>query len=109
MFIYSLKIIVDCEWDEWQVGECDKSCGGGLLTKTRVPKVDKAHGGKECTGPSSVTESCNVQECPGKFNVTFTLVKGIINYAFRDKARAYYFNLQFDGSSYCLHILFSPL
>ena len=75
MSIYSLNIIVDCEWDEWQVEECDKSCGGGLFTKTRVPKVDKANGGKECTGHSNVTESCNVQECPGNFIVTFYTCK----------------------------------
>ena len=62
-----MKILVDCEWDEWQVGECDKVCGGGLLTKTRVSKMDEKHGGKACTGHSSVTESCNVHECPGTF------------------------------------------
>ena len=60
-------MLVDCEWDEWQVGECDKACGGGFLTKTRVAKVDEKHGGKACTGHPSVTESCNVHECPGTF------------------------------------------
>ena len=62
-------MLVDCEWDEWQVGECDKACGGGLFTKTRVPKIDEKHGGKVCTGHRSVTESCNVHECPGTFTV----------------------------------------
>merc|ERR1712080_222984 len=56
---------IDCEWGDWQVGDCDKSCGGGLLTKTRVPEVAEQYGGEECTGQSSVTESCNIQECPG--------------------------------------------
>jgi hypothetical protein len=70
MSISFIKMIVDCEWDEWQVEECDKTCGGGLFTKTRVPKVDEQHGGEACTGHSSVTESCNVQECPGKFIVS---------------------------------------
>ena len=64
-----IKMLVDCEWDEWQVGECDKLCGGGLLTKTRVPKGDEKHGGKACTGHPSVTESCNTHECPGTFLV----------------------------------------
>ena len=66
-----MKIVVDCEWDDWQVEACDKSCGGGLLKKTREPKMAEQHGGEECTGHSSVTESCNIQECPGKFMVIF--------------------------------------
>ena len=64
------SIVVDCDWDDWQVGECDKSCGGGLFTKNRVPKVDEQYGGEACTGRSTVTESCNIQECPGKFIVS---------------------------------------
>ena len=69
LIIYYLTIFtaVDCEWDVWNMGECDKSCGGGFRTNTRVPKVDEQHGGEKCTGASNVTESCNIQECPGKF------------------------------------------
>ena len=61
-----MNFIVHCEWDEWQVGECSKSCGGGNMTKTREEKVSADHGGKECEGLAAITESCNVQECPGK-------------------------------------------
>ena len=61
--------VVDCEWDEWMIGECSKTCGGGLLTKSRKLKVDEARGGLECTGDPVVSESCNVQECPGKYIV----------------------------------------
>ena len=57
-------IIVDCEWDEWNIGECDKSCGGGIRTNTRVLKVNEQHGGVKCSGASNVSESCNIQECP---------------------------------------------
>ena len=66
MIYFILRFVVDCLWDEWKIGMCDKSCGGGTRTDIRVPKVDVEHGGQECTGPSTVTESCNVQECPGK-------------------------------------------
>ena len=45
------------------------TCGGGNRTKTRTEKVSSAFGGEECEGLSSITESCNVQECPGKRNV----------------------------------------
>merc|ERR1719400_2172731 len=26
---------IHCEWDEWVVEECSKSCGGGMQTQTR--------------------------------------------------------------------------
>ena len=55
-------------WDNWKVGPCTKSCGGGILRKTREEKVSAANGGNKCEGLDDVTESCNVQECPGKSN-----------------------------------------
>ena len=68
--IYSISsFVVDCLWNEWQIGVCDKSCGGGSRTDTRERKVDVEHGGQECTGDSTLTESCNVHECPGKLVV----------------------------------------
>ena len=57
--------LVHCEWEEWQIGECSKSCGGGVVTKTRTKKTLAAHGGEECEGETEISESCNVQECPG--------------------------------------------
>jgi hypothetical protein len=66
---------VHCQWDEWKVGECSKTCGGGLKTNTRQPSVTANHGGQECSGSSKVTESCNIQECPGTkciLNIVYT-------------------------------------
>ena len=57
--------VVHCEWNDWMLGECSLTCGGGMLTKTRKEKVTALHGGEECPGPSTIEESCNVQECPG--------------------------------------------
>ena len=59
-------IAVDCEWDEWNVGECSKACGGGERTNTRDKKVEASNGGEECSESAIVTESCNIDECPGK-------------------------------------------
>ena len=39
-------ILVNCEWDEWNEGECSKQCGGGKRTNTRAPRVNAAYGGK---------------------------------------------------------------
>ena len=58
-------IVVDCVWEEWIVGECSRTCGGGIQTNTRKPSTTSAHGGKECSGSSNITKSCNTQDCPG--------------------------------------------
>ena len=55
---------IDCEWNEWQIDGCSKTCGGGITSKTRTKKVEEAHGGN-CEGESTISESCNTQECPG--------------------------------------------
>ena len=61
--------LVHCKWDAWEVGECSVTCGGGNRTKTRTEKVSSSFGGEECEGLSSITETCNVQECPGTITV----------------------------------------
>ena len=58
--------IVHCEWNDWIIGECSKSCGGGTRVDTRTVKVEAKHGGDTCPGPTSIEKSCNVQECPGE-------------------------------------------
>ena len=56
---------VHCQWGDWIFGECSQSCGGGSRTRTRTQKVLAQNGGEECTGPASMDESCNVQNCQG--------------------------------------------
>lgn len=55
---------IHCEWNDWVIGECSQTCGGGVRTNTRTEKVSANHGGKACPGVSSLEESCNVNECP---------------------------------------------
>jgi hypothetical protein len=57
--------IVHCEWNDWTIGACTKSCGGGTRTNNRTIKVSEEHGGNKCNGTASVEEICNSQECPG--------------------------------------------
>ena len=75
MFPYKIKydkltlitsFVVDCVWDKWQVGESSKSCDGGERKISRERKVEAINGGQDCIGPSNITESCNVEGCPGR-------------------------------------------
>ena len=59
---------VNCEWGDWIIGDCSQTCGGGNRTDVRTEKNSATHGGEQCTGPTSITESCNVQECPGRLH-----------------------------------------
>ena len=63
---YSMYNSVDCEWGQFEIGECSQTCGGGMRTNTRSHIVTAEHGGVECVGPNAVNETCNIQECPGK-------------------------------------------
>ena len=65
----------DCEWNEWQIGKCSKTCGGGTRSNYRTKKVEEMHGGF-CEGESTGSESCFTQDCPGSisdFNI-FTFI-----------------------------------
>jgi len=55
---------VHCDWNEWVIGSCSKSCGGGIRIDTRTESVSAKHGGDRCEGASSMEVSCNDQECP---------------------------------------------
>ena len=65
LIIHTALIPVDCQWEEWEVGACTKTCGGGTRIDTRHEKVQAAHGGAECSGLSNTTKACNLHECPG--------------------------------------------
>ena len=47
--------LVNCEWAEWNIGYCDKTCGGGERTNTRIKKSEAKYGGKLCKGSSKTT------------------------------------------------------
>ena len=60
------KYLVNCVWDDWQIGECSKTCAGGTRTNTRTKKVKEDHGGS-CPGEASLQETCNTQKCPRRY------------------------------------------
>ena len=73
-YFNSFQSSVNCEWDNWVVGECSKICGGGERTNTRDKKTREAHGGLECSGSATITEQCNIQECPSKRYKNFSIL-----------------------------------
>ena len=59
---------IDCAMSDW--GTCSEPCGGGTQTRTKTPAQ---HGGQDCTGDTSLSQVCNVPDCPvncvGSFSV----------------------------------------
>ena len=58
------SLVVNCQWGDWNSGDCSKSCGLGQMTKTRVKARVEAHGGT-CSGDTTSTEACNTNSCAG--------------------------------------------
>lgn len=56
---------MDCEWSDWQTGECSVTCGGGSRTNSRSKTVEEKYNGV-CIGEPTAQEGCNDQHCPGK-------------------------------------------
>ena len=59
-----INFAVHCAWNNWTIGDCSQKCGVGIRTNTRTIKYTAANGGIECDQPTSIEESCNMQQCP---------------------------------------------
>ena len=72
----TLKIVVDnikpwflvdgglSDWGDWSA--CSPHCGEGTQTRTRTcTHPAPAHGGADCVGERTQTQSCNANDCPG--------------------------------------------
>ena len=72
MYVYISSILsdhspIDCEWNEWQYGECSRPCGGGKRINTRTKKTEEKYGGS-CKKEAYVwTQECNPQPCQRMF------------------------------------------
>ena len=69
------QFVVECQWNEWRVGDCNKSCGKGFRIKTRSPKSRSSNLMDDCSGPSTVLESCSISECPGIYLIGYTFLR----------------------------------
>ena len=79
---------VDCEWSPWRMVDsdgkdliidgidykCSKTCGGGEKLMERWHMEIAEHGGKNCSGESTMVQRCNVQDCPTTPTTTTTTI-----------------------------------
>ena len=63
--VYHLDDPIACEWGNWEIGDCSKSCGGGTRTNSRQKILEESNGGK-CDGTNTIQENCNEQKCSGR-------------------------------------------
>ena len=67
--IFHLLYPVDCEWNEWQIGECSVTCGEGTRYKIRTKKVKEENGGT-CEGETTALAPCTEEDCPGNLPIS---------------------------------------
>merc|ERR1719316_2290006 len=54
---------IDCQEGDWSGwSECSKDCGSGVMSRTRIPVVEEANGGRACGQPTEQV-ACNVDAC----------------------------------------------
>ena len=47
------------DWSGWS--SCSKDCGGGVMTRSRVPVTESENGGMTC-GEATDPQQCNVEQ-----------------------------------------------
>ncbi|XP_031569460.1 uncharacterized protein LOC116303960 [Actinia tenebrosa] len=57
---------VDGNWSDWgPYGDCSKTCGSGVQTRSRTCTNPKPQGGgKDCEGLAVSSQACNTHKCP---------------------------------------------
>ena len=54
-----------CVWNDWELGECSATCGGGTRDDARTKKTEAKYGGS-CSKVCERTKPCNTDKCPRK-------------------------------------------
>ena len=54
----------NCEWNEWELGGCSVSCGGGTRVDTRTKAKVEAFGGTCDANGDKREVTCNTEDCP---------------------------------------------
>ena len=65
--VFSMKILVNCEWGPWGEWDiCTRTCGGGMQGRSREILQPERHGGIACEGDPQEMQGCNMEACPSK-------------------------------------------
>ena len=65
-FQYFIYYVVHGGWSSWTVGKCSKTCGGGIVRRTRTcNNPTPSCRGLPCRGISIHEEACNEHCCRG--------------------------------------------
>ena len=59
-------MLVDCTWNDWELGECSVTCAGGTRVDTRTVATEAMHGGFCDPEGDMRVQECNPEACPGK-------------------------------------------
>ena len=69
---FVLIFAVNGGYSDWgPYGQCSKTCGGGVKTRSRsCTNPPPSNGGEDCSvlGSDTSTRRCNIDDCPGKIN-----------------------------------------
>ena len=60
----TIKLIENCEWNDWQLGDCSATCGGGTRVDIRTKAKVEAHGGTCDDNENEREVDCNTEDCP---------------------------------------------
>ena len=65
------SILVDGKFGAWgPYSTCTKTCGIGTQERNRIcNNPPPSAGGKDCVGPAYETQKCNINDCPGIYQL----------------------------------------
>ena len=63
--------VVNGKFGSWSpYSTCTKTCGAGTQERNRkCNNPPRSAGGKDCVGPAYETKQCNIDDCPGKYQL----------------------------------------
>ena len=68
-------LLVHGNWSDWTTWtKCTLECGNGTQIRGRSCTSPRAqYGGKDCEGHITEVGHCNIDPCPSKFNICFSI------------------------------------